>query len=80
MDENAVTERIRELIIKITNLPASKQKPLTPIELQKNHSQLDKSMAELGIYIQYLLLDLEATTRERDQFRHMLDNQSGDET
>lgn len=79
MDEKVVNEQKRELIRKMTNLPESKQKPLTPIELHRNHNNLDKSIAELGICIQYLLLDIEATTRELNQFKAMLDNQSGDE-
>lgn len=80
MDEEVCNQKIREIISIMAKMPGTKQKPLTPLEQKQKCSYLDKTIAELGICVQYLLFDLEATTRERDNFKSMLDHQSGDET
>lgn len=82
MDEATFNAKLQELIREITNLPADKQKQLAPLieETKKRHKavkdkidQITKSLTDLRICLKYLLFDLEATRRERDQLRATLD-------
>jgi len=84
MNEEAFNKRLRELIREIANLPADKQKQLAPLvektgerheELKKNVGKIANSLADLRIFLKYLLLDLEATRRERDRLKSILENQ-----
>jgi len=84
MNEEAFNKRLRELIREIANLPADKQKQLAPLveetktrhkELKENVGKIANSLADLRICLKYLLLDLEATRRERDRLKSMLENQ-----
>lgn len=42
----------------------------------KNMDNFNNGLANLRIYIGYLLFDLEATRRERDLLKNILENQS----
>lgn len=45
----------------------------------KNVNDFNNGLANLRIYIGYLLFDLEATRRERDLLKKILENQSPEE-
>jgi len=84
MDEEAFNKKLRELIREIANLPADKQKQLAPLveETKARHKQIkedvgkiSRSLNDLRICLKYLLFDLEATRRERDRLKSLLENQ-----
>ncbi len=88
MDEDTFTNRLQELIREIADLPIDQQKKIAPLieetkerhkENKENFSKLEKSFGELRIYLKYLLFDLEATTRERNQLRRRLNQRDEDE-
>ena len=84
MDEDTFNKRLRELISEIANLPADKQKQLAPLveetksrhdKIKENMDKVTKSLGDLRICLKYLLFDLEATRRERDRLKSIVDNQ-----
>jgi chromosome segregation ATPase len=87
MDEETFNNKLQELIQEIATLPADQRKRVIPLieETKKRHQEikdsvgkLEKSFAELRIYLKYLLFDLEATQRERDQFKQRLNQRDED--
>lgn len=44
-------------------------------ETIKQIAKITNSLQELRLYVKYLLFDIEATRRERDKFKSMLDDQ-----
>lgn len=88
MDEETFNSRLQELIQEIAALPADQRKKVTPLieetknrhqEIKENVGKLEKSFTELRICLKYLLFDLEATTRERNQLRRRLNARDEDE-
>jgi len=82
MDEETFEKKLQELIHEIARLPGNKQKELAPpIEKTKNrHDEIKKrtckvtnSLLDLRICLKYILFDLEATRRERDRLKKVLD-------
>ena len=71
MDEVILYEKIQELIIEISNTPSDKKK-LSSSQDKDNTNEINESLEELHLLITYLLFDLEATKRERDQLKVML--------
>lgn len=87
MDEDTFNSRLQELIQEIAHLPIDKQKKIAPLieetkkrhkEIKENSDQLERSFTELRICLKYLLFDLEATTRERNQLRRRLNKRDED--
>jgi len=83
MDEKAFDQSLRELIWEAASLPADHKEKLTPLveatkqlhkEIKDNEDKIADSLTNLRICIKYILFDLEATRRERDHLRAMLDN------
>jgi len=83
MNEEVFNKKLRELIREIANLPEDKQKQLAPLveetkerheDIKESVSRITKSLGDLRICLKYLLFDLEATRRERDKLKGMLDN------
>lgn len=81
MTEKEFDVKLKELIKEITTLPNNQQKQLTKLteetkerhkELKINASNVQKSFGDLRICVKYLLFDLEATRRERDQFKSII--------
>lgn len=71
MNEKKFNDELQELIRTVADLPIDQQKQIQhKIEVDK----ITKSLTDLRICIKYLIFDLEATRRERDQFKKMLDN------
>lgn len=84
MNEETFDKKLRELIREIACLPADKQKKLAPMveetqarhdEIKENVDKVTKSLGDLRICLKYLLFDLEATRRERDRLKGIVDNQ-----
>lgn len=83
MKQEEFNKKIKDLIKEIAKLPTSKQKKLGSLvqetekrqtEITNNIEEASKSLDDLRIYLKYLLFDLEATRRERDQLRDQLDD------
>ena len=88
MDENEFNKRIIELINEIASLPTDKQKQLKPLveetkqrheDIKENIGKINQSITDLRICIKYLLFDLEATKRERNKLKLILDKKSSDD-
>lgn len=83
MDEIQFNKKLNELLKEITMMPESKQKKLKDLadETKKRHKTLktniekvNRSLIDLRICIKYLLFDLEATRRERDKLKAIIEN------
>lgn len=88
MDSKKFNSELRALITEIAGLPADQQKRLQPLiqeterrqrEITKNMNDIAMSFVDLRICVKYLLFDLEATRRERNDLKDILDNQSPDD-
>jgi len=86
MDESAFQKKLSELVQEISNLPEEDRAKFELLALQarQRHDKLRKtvdslqdSIDYLRLSIKYLLFDLEATRRENDYLRKMLEDQSG---
>ncbi len=70
MNEEEFNNKLQELIRTVADLPTDEQKQNQhKIEVDK----IIKSLTDLRICIKYLIFDLEATRRERDQFKKKLE-------
>ena len=85
MDENVFQEKLAELVKEIGNIPEEDRTKLESLAAQtrKRHEKLKKtvnslqeSIDYLRLSIKYLLFDLEATRRENNYLRKMLEEQS----
>lgn len=85
MDETAINERLRLLIKEIAGLSKEQQEKLAPLiketqqrhdEIKQQSSDVEKSLQDLRIVIQYTLLDLEATRREANALRKRLTDET----
>lgn len=85
MKEDELNHRLRELIAiasgekpKKSNKVVSKTSEKIPNmteETKKQIARIANSLQELRLCVKYLLFDVEATRRERDKFKNMLENQ-----
>ncbi len=90
MDEKLFQRKLDELIQEVRSLPADQQKALNSLvdETVKRHNELKQaadsireSVDFLRLSIKYILFDLEATRRENNYLKQMLDqsdNNKGD--
>lgn len=86
MDEVTFQKRLSELIAEIETLPVGERDKLQKLaaETRKRHDDIKKtvnglqdSIDCLRLSIKYLLFDLEATRRENDYLRKMLEQDPG---
>ena len=75
MDETTFNAKLQELILEITNVPEYKRKLSTQL-VRDSKDKLNESLEDLQLLIKYLLFDLEATKRERDQLMGKPDNKT----
>lgn len=68
MDETTLNAKLQELILEISNIPEYKRKLSTQL-VRDSKDKLNESLEDLRLLIKYLLFDLEATKRERDQLK-----------
>ncbi len=87
MNEETFQRKLAELVNEIGTLPEGERGKLEALaqETRQRHKQLKDTVSSLQesidfvrLSIKYLLFDLEATRRENDQLRKMLDDQSSD--
>lgn len=87
MKEEDVHSKIRDLIREIAKLPEDQRKALEPvgkameqkhIDMKNSVDKVNDSLTDLRICLKYILFDLEATRRERDDLRRILEDKSDD--
>lgn len=87
MNDKKFNEKLRELICEIENLPQKDRYQLELLaaetkrrheDIKENVGRITKSLGDLRICLKYLVFDLEATRRERDSLKEILENQSPD--
>lgn len=83
MDEKIFQRKLSELVAEIGTLPAHEREKLESLaeETAKRHTDLkemvtgiQESVDFLRLSIKYLIFDLEATRRENEQLRKMLES------
>lgn len=88
MKDDEFNERLKELIKEITSLPQDQQKKLGTLvnetkqrnkDIKESADKIVQSLGSLRICLKYLLFDLEATRRERDKMKKMLDDNSSND-
>ena len=86
MNEQDFQQKLGDLISQINNLPESQRGPLEKLaaETKDRHDQMKKTVADLQesldylrLSIKYLVFDLEATRRENEFLRKLIDAQAG---
>lgn len=86
MDEAMFQKKLSEIVAQIGSLPEPDRSKLTLLadearqrhqELKKTVGGLQESIDFLRLSIKYLLFDLEATRRENQYLRKMLEERSG---
>ena len=88
MDEETFQKRLAELIAEIDTLPAEERDKLRSMaaETKKRHEEIKKTVGglqdaidALRLSIKYMMFDLEATRRENDYLRKMLEQDPGND-
>jgi hypothetical protein len=86
MDEAAFQKKLKELVAQIETLPEGERQRLRAMaeETQNRHADIRKSVSAmqenidfLRLWIKYMLFDLEATRRENQYLRKMLEQDPG---
>jgi len=86
MDESTFKQKLNELVAEIRTLPEQERQKLSMLaeqtrqrhqELKKTVTSLHESIDFLRLSIKYLLFDLEATRRENQYLRKLLEEQNG---
>lgn len=87
MDEKAFQEKLAKLMGEINTLPEGERKKLANLasqtrdrhdKMKKTVTDLQESLDYLRLSIKYLVFDLEATRRENQYLRDMMDKQDAD--
>ena len=77
---------IRQLVEAAEALPAEQRAAITPVvtrvvqntrRRRRILSLVQEAISQLRLDMKYLVFDLEATRRERDDYRHKLDDKAG---
>jgi len=85
MDETTFQTKLGELMSEISTLPSTERSKLEALakETQERHQALKKSIGSLQesldwlrLSVKYLVFDLEATRRENQYLRQMLESNS----
>jgi septal ring factor EnvC (AmiA/AmiB activator) len=88
MNEETFQRKLAELVAEIGTLPEGERGKLEMLAQQtkERHKQLRETVSSLQesidfvrLAIKYMLFDLEATRRENNQLRKMLEEQRGEE-
>lgn len=86
MNEETFQRKLSELIAEIATLPANERDKLEVLaeQTQARHRQLKETVSSLQesidfvrLSIKYMLFDLEATRRENEQLRKLLEEKTG---
>ena len=85
----ALPKDIEELVAALGELPAEHREPLEPLlarVLQSTRRRrrilnlVQEALGQLRLDMKYLMFDLEATRRERDEFRRQVESSSEEES
>ncbi len=85
MNESEFQRRLNELVGQIKSLPETERGPLEQLadETRQRHDAMKKTIADLQesldylrLSIKYLVFDLEATRRENEYLRKLLDQRN----
>jgi hypothetical protein len=85
MNEQDFQQRLGDLIKQIDSLPEAQRGPLTDLarETRDRHERMKKTVADLQesldylrLSVKYLVFDLEATRRENDYLRRLIESQN----
>lgn len=88
MTEHEFQSKLTELVSQINTLPEDQRGPLEQLasETRNRHDAMRKTIADLQesldylrLSIKYLVFDLEATRRENEYLRKLLDSQNKNE-
>lgn len=83
MNDEKLNNRLQKLIEEIASLPKDQQKQLVPLieeteqhhkDIKKNMDKITRFLEDIRVYIKYLVFDIEATRRERDELKKILDD------
>ncbi len=86
MDEATFQKKLKELLAQIETLPESERQRLRELaeetrarheDIKKNVDSMLASIDFLRLWIKYMLFDLEATRRENQYLRKMLEQDPG---
>lgn len=86
MNEETFQRKLSELIAEIATLPANERDKLGMLaeQTRERHQQLKETVSSLQesidfvrLSIKYMLFDLEATRRENEQLRKLLEEKTG---
>ncbi len=86
MNEETFQKKLAELVAEIGTLPAGEREKLETLaeETKQRHKQLKETVSNLQesidflrLSIKYMLFDLEATRRENNYLRKMLEDNAG---
>lgn len=86
MSEDEFQTKLSELAVEIASLPPVEREKMEKLadetrerheRLRKTVNSLQESLDYLRLSIKYLVFDLEATKRENDYLRKMLDESNG---
>lgn len=86
MNEQDFQQKLGDLINQITTLPEDQRGPLEKLamETRERHDRMKKTVADLQesldylrLSIKYLVFDLEATRRENEYLRKLIQSQAG---
>ncbi|MEX2219137.1 MAG: hypothetical protein WD749_10310 [Phycisphaerales bacterium] len=86
MNEQEFDQRLGELMGQITSLPEADQGELAQLaeetrarhdKMRRTIGELQESLDYLRLSVKYLVFDLEATRRENQYLRRLLDRQHG---
>ena len=86
MNEETFQRKLAELVAEIGSLPAGEREKLETLaaETKERHKQLKETVSNLQesidflrLSIKYMLFDLEATRRENNYLRKMLEDNAG---
>jgi len=84
MDDSEFNKKLQKLIDDISKLPTEQRDKIQPMvketkerheDIKSNMGKIAKSIDNLRLCIQYIMFDLEATRRERDELRDIIDRE-----
>jgi len=88
MNEQEFQAKLRDLIQQINHLPPAERERLTKLadDARERHQRMNKTIAELQesldylrLSVKYLVFDLEATRRENQYLRRLLERQGNND-
>jgi hypothetical protein len=86
MDEAAFQQKLRELVSQIESLPEADRKRLRDLaeetkarraNIKQSVNAMQETIDFLRLWIKYMIFDLEATRRENNYLRKMLEQDPG---